>query len=263
MNIINWEEESRRFNEAADYYDVYRPGYPSEVVSLLEEKVRLRAASKILEVGAGSGKASELFLNRGYELLCIEPGPQLAELGLRKHEGKRVEFVVTRYEEWNEPEGYFDLIFSAQAFHWVPKPIGYEKSATALKADGQLALFWNMYLYDKDTVYVELMDFCKVNYLVPFQNHNEIEHRILEINSEISDSGYFRNPTVYQFPWTKSYNTEEFVGFLRTGNGFLSLSQFEQERVVNEVTTILTKHDNQIEVKYLTTLFLTNKNEGV
>lgn len=123
MKSMNWEEESKRFNAAADYYDIYRPSYPSELINLIEKNAKLSPQSKLLEIGAGSGKASELFLNRGYELLCIEPGPQLAELGTKKHSDKKVEFVVARFENWAEPSNYFDLAFSAQAFHWVPQPL--------------------------------------------------------------------------------------------------------------------------------------------
>ena len=41
------------------------------------------------------------------------------------------------------PEKSFDLIYSATAFHWIPKDSGYAKIKSLLKSDGVVALFWN------------------------------------------------------------------------------------------------------------------------
>lgn len=194
MGSVNWEEESKRFNEAAEYYDMYRPSYPSELINTIELNTNLSQQSKLLEIGAGSGKATELFLNRGYEVLCIEPGTRLAEIGMKKHKDKNVEFVVTRFEHWEERHNYFDLVFSAQAFHWVPKPLGYEKSASTLKSDGYLAIFWNMYLGEGDSIYKELVSVCNQYGVVPFQDSYGIEIRINNIANEISSSGLFQTP---------------------------------------------------------------------
>lgn len=52
--------ESEQFDKAADYYDMYRPSYPKQVIQLLVERTHLHRQSKVLELGAGSGKATEL-----------------------------------------------------------------------------------------------------------------------------------------------------------------------------------------------------------
>ncbi|MDT3425522.1 SAM-dependent methyltransferase [Paenibacillus forsythiae] len=255
----DWKAESMRFDAAADYYDMYRPGYPSDCISQIEKSARLGPQSKILEVGAGSGKASELFLNRGYNLLCIEPGPQLAELGMKKHQSEKVSYAVTRFEHWDGPPGQFDLVFSAQAFHWVPKPAGYEKGAYALKADGRLALFWNMYKGQSNAVHKGYLSVCKENGLVPFQDGIEIEQRIRLESCGIGDSGYFEQPDVYCYPWSKEYDTESFIGFIKTGNGFLGLPESEQIRLIKELTRILDKNGGRITMEYLCVLFLAAK----
>lgn len=40
----------------ADYYGDFKPGYPNEIIDATISKAELRAGSRILEIGCGSGK---------------------------------------------------------------------------------------------------------------------------------------------------------------------------------------------------------------
>jgi cyclopropane fatty-acyl-phospholipid synthase-like methyltransferase len=259
MRSVDWEEESKRFDEASDYYDIYRPGYPDELIRLIERKACLHPQSRIIEIGAGSGKASEMLLNKGYQLTCIEPGARLAQVGMTKHRGKRLEYIITRFEHWTEPKDYYDLAFSAQAFHWVLKPIGYQKCANTLKSKGYLALFWNMYLDEGGFVYKELVSICKQYGVVPFQSLEDIESRIEQVKSELSTNGYFEAPSIARFPWSQLYNVEQFIGFLRTGNGYLALAEIDRANLNHAVAGALSKSGEQVAMKFICTLFLTRK----
>src|SRR2546423_702505 len=108
------------FNSAAQAYDAVRPSYPPGLVRKIVQKAGLTPESRILEIGAGTGKASLLFARRGYEMLCLEPGMQMGEIArknLAAYPGVKVETIT--FEEWPVQKGAFDLAISAQAFHWV------------------------------------------------------------------------------------------------------------------------------------------------
>ena len=66
------------FNQVALLYDRVRPGYPEalfdDVVSLSE----ITPDGRILEIGCGTGQATVPFAHRGYCILCIELGDNLA-----------------------------------------------------------------------------------------------------------------------------------------------------------------------------------------
>ncbi|MNM13154.1 Methyltransferase domain protein [compost metagenome] len=245
--------------DAADYYDFYRPGYPRACISQIEVSARLSPDSRLVEVGAGSGKASGQFLERGYRLLCIEPGRRLAELGQKKHRDKPVTYAISRFEDWDGPAGQYDLVFSAQAFHWVPQPEGYKRSARVLKPEGALALFWNLYTEQSDSPVPEYMEICRLHGLIPFQNESEIERRILHERDGIANSGYFKQPEVYRYPWSQAYDTESFLGLIRTGNGFLGLSEADQTRLSQELAGILNRNGGRIVLHYLCVLFIASK----
>ena len=58
---MNLYKESEMFNQAAEYYDKYRPGYPEEIIDSLISVTGISNGSELLEIGCGSGKATEQF----------------------------------------------------------------------------------------------------------------------------------------------------------------------------------------------------------
>ena len=134
------DERRLSFNRVAKAYDRYRPSYPAALIEHVERTARLDSRSRLLEIGCGPGKATLLFAERGYEILCIEPGTDLIGIAAGKLRGYPVSFVNCMFEEWQETTQAFDLVYSAQAFHWVKKDVGYAKAARALRPGGYLGL---------------------------------------------------------------------------------------------------------------------------
>ncbi len=154
---INWKEESKRFDEVADIYNTFRPNYPEDLIESIISMTGIKMDSHILEIGSGTGKATLMFAQRGFSILCIEPGKNLVSVAAQNLKNySQVTFETVAFEEWDERQSEFDLVFSAQAFHWVPKEVGYAKVSKTLKQKGYLALFWNMYPDPKSKVFVEL-----------------------------------------------------------------------------------------------------------
>lgn len=56
--------ESEIFNKAAEYYDRFRPSYPQEIIEELISEAEISKGSKLLEIGAGSGKATSQFAEK-------------------------------------------------------------------------------------------------------------------------------------------------------------------------------------------------------
>jgi ubiquinone/menaquinone biosynthesis C-methylase UbiE len=128
-----WKEQSKKFDAAADYYDRYRPGYPEGLFYCILMETNLPSTAKILEIGAGSGKATRKFVEQGYELHCIEPGANLAAAGMENfRETGKVQYSICRFENWDAPEAEFDFAFSAQAFHPADSPSAWGRSDSAL-----------------------------------------------------------------------------------------------------------------------------------
>ena len=115
-------DETRRtsFDRNAEQYDAVRPSYPDAAIDDLLKRSSIEPGGRVLEVGAGTGKATVLLARRGYSVVAIEPAPRMAAL-LRRHVApyKNVSIAETTFEAWDGAEESFDLVVSAQAFHWV------------------------------------------------------------------------------------------------------------------------------------------------
>src|SRR5690349_14063941 len=132
------------FDRNADLYDAARPAYPEALVDAVVARSGIRAGGRILEIGAGTGKATVPFARRGYAILALEPGANMAAV-LRRNVAAfpAVSVEETTFEAWPGEGPSFDLAISAQAFHWVDPAIRMAKVAGALRPKGALALIRN------------------------------------------------------------------------------------------------------------------------
>ena len=96
---------------------------------------------RVLDVGCGTGIASQLFLDRGCEVVGVEPDERMAAVARRRG----VSVVVAPFETFSPPAEPFDVVASAQAWHWVDQDIGPARAADALRQGGRLALISNGY----------------------------------------------------------------------------------------------------------------------
>lgn len=257
---MDWKKESEMFGQMAEYYDKFRPSYPKDIIDTLLEQTNLSRGSKLLEIGAGSGKATELFANKGFDILCVEPGADLVAAGNAKFQDENFKFVQARFEEYDTYAKEYDAIFAAQAFHWVPQPIGYQKCAYALKDDGYLALLWNMYItYDNDLDNELLAISNKYGGFADFLSEDACAERIHTITAEIEDSGLFAKPIVFRSNWKQQYTADEFYGFMLTGNRFVQKTDEDKLSAYEQIKRLAEKHKGIIQRPYLCVLYVAQK----
>jgi SAM-dependent methyltransferase len=131
-------ERRLSFGQDAEQYDRARPSYPAAAVDAVCEGEDVR---RVLDVGCGTGIASQLFLDRGCEVVGVEPDERMAAVARRRG----VDVVIAPFEVFSPPRDPFDAVVSAQAWHWVDQDIGPTRAAEALRPGGRLALISNGY----------------------------------------------------------------------------------------------------------------------
>ncbi len=113
-------ERHSSFDRIAGAYDRARPTYPDAVFERIIDFAELESGARLLEIGCGSGKATLPFARKGYEIVALEPGPDLAAIAQRSLTPfPKVTLRSSRFEAWPLDHDGFDLVFAAQSLHWV------------------------------------------------------------------------------------------------------------------------------------------------
>ncbi|MBK8139170.1 MAG: class I SAM-dependent methyltransferase [Chloroflexi bacterium] len=133
------------FEEQAERFDATAGGYPAEIIDDILALAKLPPGGRILEIGCGSGQATVSFAQRGYALVAVELGERLAKMAADKlRRFPLTQVIQYEFESWTLPEQPFDLVLSADAFHWIVPQVGIPKVAQALVPGGLVALIWNV-----------------------------------------------------------------------------------------------------------------------
>jgi SAM-dependent methyltransferase len=112
-----------RFSSRVANYVRYRPGYPSAIIDLLKAECGLTSNFLIADIGSGTGKLSELFLDNGNLVFGVEPNAAMraaAEKIFQVYSGFRS--VDGTAESTTMISASVDFITAGQAFHWFDAP---------------------------------------------------------------------------------------------------------------------------------------------
>ena len=242
------------FDEVAELYARARPSYPPELAEDLIRESGLQTGARILELGCGPGNASVLFSNREYRLLCLEPGPRLADVARRRlaSDGD-ARVAVTTFEDWPlEPEA-FDLVFAAQSFHWMDPTERFTKAARALKADSTFAIFANRPLGGSSPV----DDWIRQAYAAHaphidarWLGHNTRDY-FLELFAAASE---FRPARSREYAWRGEYTSPEYIDLLQTHSDHRVLPADERSALLDAIRQAIDENGGRFMVDYLAVL---------
>lgn len=130
------------YQSLAEIYDAIRPGYPDALIEDILTAAAPTVQRPLLEIGAGTGKATEQFLFRSCWVDAVELEPEMAALLKKRLNTPHLRLSVGSFERWIPPCSSYQLICCAQAFHWIDPAVKYQKCHDLLEPKGILALFW-------------------------------------------------------------------------------------------------------------------------
>jgi ubiquinone/menaquinone biosynthesis C-methylase UbiE len=130
-------DPARSFGGVADAYDRGRPTYPREAAVWLTSDKPLT----VLELGAGTGKLTEQLVALGHEVHATEPDPKMLAVLAKNLPYVRVSQASA--EEIPSGDSSYDVVVSAQAFHWFDHDKALPEIARVLRPRGRLSLVWN------------------------------------------------------------------------------------------------------------------------
>jgi SAM-dependent methyltransferase len=250
------------FDTVASLYDEVRPGYPDAIIDAIIERSGLPAESRILEIGCGTGQISRPFARRGYAILALELGPSLAALAaehLRPYPQVRV--VPVAFENWPIEQGAFDLVLSAQAFHWIDPAFGLARAAAVLKPAGAIALVWHLDRSEHTDFYQATRPLYER--FLPSDAQREhvdpLEQRAMRYHDALSQSDAFTQLTTFRHSWQRQYTGSQFLKLLQTFSNHQALPQPAKTQFFQGMEATLARFRNVVTCHYETLLLIAHK----
>jgi SAM-dependent methyltransferase len=226
------------FDQMAAEYAAARPPYPDVVFDTLEQASVIGPGRRVLEVGAGAGLATKPMLDRGSDVVALEPGSRLAEILAEVAPGGEV--VVAGLEDASLASADFDSVVAATALHWVDLSVGLPKIHRALRSGGQLAV-WRT-VFGDDTVSTEFR--ARVAAVVADRGQPDDGGRreARPTVSELTAGGWFEHLRTEHWRWSIDLDVRQVGSLFRTFSDWTASEVAQVERAVQDLGGTVTEH---------------------
>jgi SAM-dependent methyltransferase len=238
---------SHVFGEVAELYDDARPDYPPELADAITAYAG--PVPSAVEVGAGTGKGTEVLVRLGSELTCVEPDPRMAAVLAAKF--PRATVVVSTFEAWVPPAGGVPLLACAMAWHWLDADTRNRLAHDALAAGGTVAVFAHRY------VFADPAHFAAAESVL--RDHERVDRGENWIHDDIAGSGLWSGVTAEPFRREIVLTTARYLALQRTFSPFRRRTPQEQQRIQAELARRFDALGGQIPLDLHTTLVLARK----
>lgn len=249
---------TERFSTTVQNYIKYRPGYPQELVSFMEEQIGLGRDSKVADIGSGTGKLTEWFVKKGIQTFGVEPNAAMRSAAASLLEGFPAFVSVDGTAENTQlPSQSVDMIVAAQAFHWFDIQKFRAECLRILKPGGWVLLIWNKRV-DERSPFMQAYN----NFLETYSiDYNEINLRRIDQ----AEYQLFFGTSFYSKAEFDHYQHFDLDGVL---GRYLSCSYAYQKdhpdytKAMQELTRIYQNHrqENQVKMWYRTEVYFAKMN---
>ncbi len=178
MNVANPEN---RFSDRVEDYIKYRPGYPPELISFLNDEIGFGNNWVVADIGSGTGILTELFLKNGNKVFGVEPNEEMRKAG--ENMLKKYPYFISlegSAESVPLPAYSVDIISAGQAFHWFDVEKSKNEFLRIIKPGGYVLLIWNKRLTDID-LFAEMYEKLLQDFSIDYQkvDHRKVDDKIL------------------------------------------------------------------------------------
>jgi SAM-dependent methyltransferase len=250
------------FDEIVLNYEKSRPCYSPQLLEDIISYANLAENQSAIEIGCGTGKATEPFLKTKCHVTAVELGKNMASYTREKFRNyTNFEIAEVPFEDYVCAENQFDLLYSATAFHWIEPEIGYRKAYRIIKNGGTLALFWNRpSVNDRDNRLHQKIQSIYHKFLPQWGEKAKVDRGAQQkrIRNQITEYG-FTDLAFHLYPNTRTMTGEEYVELLNTYSDHRALDDRIRVPFYHAVRTAIEEYGNELEIEDTQDLYLAHK----
>ncbi|WP_297637402.1 class I SAM-dependent methyltransferase [uncultured Clostridium sp.] len=244
----------KTFDKIPEEFDKYRPRYCIELFKELINLSDLNSRKSVLEIGPGTGQATEPILETGSDYTAIELGENFTEYMEKKFSRyNNFNIINGDFEVYDFREKKFDLIYSGATIQWIPEKIAFTKAFELLKPGGILAMF--MTCSDEENnkkLYREIEEIYK-KYFVVKQKYN------CKMNYENVVNYGFNKLKKLEWKKKRILNADEYISYISTHCEHITLEEPNKSKFYEGVRQAIIKEGNKIIIYDTIPLYIAQK----
>jgi SAM-dependent methyltransferase len=197
----------------ADDYALYRPQYPAAIWDLLVEAVG-GSAGRVVDIGAGTGQATEALAQRFDNVIAVEPDDAMAAHIPRV--GGKVSVLAQTAETVVIDDASCDAVVFANSLHWVDAEAVFARARRWLRPNGVvMALITGPARIELGAQGDVLMQHSRTLW------RRFVDERMVQFPGcaeALRLQGKFQDVTPFAAPSDYTWSADAFAGFLFTGS---------------------------------------------
>ena len=255
-------EQRLAFGRVAEQYERARPSSPASAIYEVRAYAGVGAGDRVVEVGAGTGKATRLLSAHGLRVLALEPDASMAAICRRVTDPALVEVQELDFESWRA-HSPVRLVFCAQAWHWLDPQLRWRRAAEALSPGGAVAAIWTFPLWERIALRAALdaaYDAAVPEMAADFPLHPGSRAERFAGNWHEEIGAGFEDVRVTAHDWAQLYTATQYTEMIATHQDHIRLEPARREALLGRVRAVI-EHDGggRVEIAYRTTVCLARR----
>ena len=136
------DHAAKGYQQSAAAYQRGRPDYSPLTAEWLRDDLGITSKSKVVDVGAGTGKFTQRLIAVCDHVSAVEPVAAMRDQFAQNH--PVVPVIEGTSTDIPFDNSAVDVLICAQAFHWFANKQSLEEIRRVLKPGGKLGLIWNV-----------------------------------------------------------------------------------------------------------------------
>ncbi|BBX71724.1 class I SAM-dependent methyltransferase [Mycolicibacterium psychrotolerans] len=215
------EQRSLSFGAEAAAYERGRPSYPPEAIDWLLPP----GAHTVLDLGAGTGKLTTRLVERGLDVVAVDPIPEMLEL--LSGSLPDTPALLGTAEDIPLADDSVDAVLVAQAWHWFDPERALKEVARVLRPGGRLGLVWN----NRDERLGWVKDLGRI-----------IGHEVDPFSQTVELPAPFGDVARHQVEWTSYLTPQALIDLVASRSYCITSPEQVRTRTLDRVRELLTTH---------------------
>ena len=247
------------FDTIPEQFDRYRPRYSQELFDLLIDRAEIKPGKSVLEIGPGTGQATDPILRTGCDYNAIELGEHLYGKMMEKY-GALPNFRIVNDDFITHDFGQkkFDMIYSAATIQWIPEEVAFRKTFGLLRPGGVLAMMLTK--ADYRTPNEEL--YAKIQQVYDRYFRPEIPYTHGSFRYENAVLYGYENFEEHHFHGRREMDTDEYVAYCGTHSDHMVIPEPYKTQFFDGLRNTVSENGGKVVFEDTYVLYLARRTLG-